>query len=215
MNQQEFILTIVVNSVALVGAIFGWIKPQIEKYAEKRIDYELNEKIESYKGEIQKDLELYKGRLQKNMEAYKSVLQRDLARYQDNLSTTKKLRQEYYDKNAELIHNLTELRLLTFQAQHSDGNDKISAIEKMAKHLKDIEEFCHVHHSPFLRKWGQEINSLFSAFNELTNHSVAYSTQRNTSGKAEYLRQVNRDYENCTKLIEHVSELIFFEITGL
>lgn len=201
--EQDLVLSVFVNLLALLGIFLGAIKPYIEDYTKKKVEFEMGKKMEIYKAGLQKKMVLLEDGLEKNMELHKLSLQRNMEEFKDKLSISKKIRERYYEVNEQFMEILINLQESFLDLE---GADKPDAIDQASIHLyacfTEFGKFSRLYHRPYLKRWGDKIDILIGALNDLTGKAKSYEGEGG-------LGAANESYHIAMSTLEFLQDHIY------
>lgn len=144
---QEIINFIVANSVFLL-AIWLFLKPRLEHYIDKKIEFGVSTKLEEHKHRLQKDIEIYRSELQ----------------------SRQPFRDEYIEKNKELIEHLSEINSAIYdlpRAQKHQGDKIQEAFDRYFSYTQRLDDFFIRNRSPYFYKYEQPFQEISNLINDM------------------------------------------------
>jgi len=181
------IIKYIITNISILSVIALFAKKSFEKYIESKINHELAKQLESHKLKLQKDLEQYKAQL----------------------LLGKPLKDDFVQRNKELMEHLGEIRsaiqFLIRAHGEKDSAELTKAWERFYLMIPKFEDFIARHSSPYLSEYKEDINSLANSINEITR-SLEEAKKK---GRKTY----NCNFQAVINIADNLREKIYNNLT--
>ena len=171
----------ILEEVGINILILVILSPFIKKLIEKYIDNKINIQLESHKNELKKDLENFK----------------------EKLYSSKPLKDEFIEKNKELITRIGDIRSLLQQLlrAHLERQNIKEAWGKYFSNIPEFEDFIVRYKSPYFKQFNDEILDLSDALNDITREIESAKN----AGQSTY----NVDIQKTVDIMDKLKDKIY------
>lgn len=185
---MEDIVKYIFTNISILSVIAWPAKKLIEKYIESKVNHELAIRLESHKLNLQKDMEKYK----------------------EQLLSGRALKDQFVQRNIELMEYLGEIRsAVQFLIRAHGENDSAgikSAWERYYSEIPKFEDFIARYSSPYLSEYEEDIKYLANSINEITKSIEEVKKQGGTTYQGNFQAVIDiadnlkkKIYDNLTQ----------------
>ena len=183
---NDIIKSIVIN-ISVIASIALFFKKRFEKYVDSKINHHMAKALESYKMELQKELEIFK----------------------ENLYSAKPLKDDFVQRNKELMDNLGDIRTsIQFLIKtHAEKKQINKAWKTFFAKIPNFEDFIVRYKSPYFLHYDNDIKNLTNTLNDIIK---SIDDVRRGSNKT-----YNIDFQKVITIIDKLKEKVYSNITNV